>query len=199
MTIGGTIGALCVFCGSSAGGDPRFAAVARELGELLAAERITLVYGGGRVGLMGVVADAVLENGGRVVGVIPRGLWEREVGHRELSELHVVETMHERKAMMAARADAFLALPGGLGTLEEMFEVWTWAQLGIHRKPLGFLDVAGYYAPLLSFLDAAVATGFIRPQHREIAVVDNDPRALLRRLREYDAPDVAKWLGRGET
>lgn len=186
--------ALCVFCGSSPGRDPAFLAAARAFGAMLARERITLVYGGGHVGLMGVLADASLQAGGRVVGVIPQALWDREVGHGGLTELHVVGTMHERKAKMAELADAFVALPGGLGTLEEIFEVWTWGQLGIHRKPCGFLDVNGYYAPLLAFLDAAVESGLIRPQHRAMAVVDTDGESLLRRLAEYEPPRVEKWV-----
>ena len=185
---------ICVFCASSTGRDPAFAAAARSFGALLARERITLVYGGGHVGLMGVLADVVLGAGGRVVGVIPRALWDREVGHRALTELHVVETMHERKALMASLADAFVALPGGLGTLEEIFEVWTWGQLGIHAKPCGFLDVAGYYAPLLAFLDQAVARGLVRPEPRAMAIVDDDGETLLRRLAEYQPPRVAKWI-----
>ena len=191
--------AIAVFCGSSNGSDPAFAAAAGDVGTLLAGERITLVYGGGSVGLMGVLADAALAAGGRVVGVIPRALWEREIGHRGLSEIHVVETMHERKARMASLADAFLALPGGLGTLEEMFEVWTWGQLGIHEKPCAFLDVNGYYAPLLAFLDRAVELGLIRPQHRAMAIVDRDPRALLQKLARYEPPRVAKWIREQET
>jgi len=185
---------LCVFCGSSAGNDPRFAQAASELGALLAKEGITLVYGGGHVGLMGILADAVLANGGKVIGVIPRALWDREVGHRNLTELRVVETMHERKALMASLADAFVALPGGLGTLEEIFEVWTWAQLGIHDKPVGFLDVDGFYAPLLAFLDHGVDAGFVRAPHRAMAIVDGDGESLLRRMDEYEPPKVTKWI-----
>jgi uncharacterized protein (TIGR00730 family) len=190
---------LCVFCGSSPGRDPAFLAAARAFGALLAREDLTLVYGGGHVGLMGALADACLQAGGRVVGVIPQALWDREVGHGGLTELHVVGTMHERKAKMAELADAFVALPGGLGTLEEIFEVWTWGQLGIHRKPCGFLDVAGYYAPLLAFLDGAVGQGLIRPQHRAMAVVDDDGETLLRRLTEYEPPRVEKWITPGES
>ncbi len=193
------IGSVCVFCGSNAGNDPRFAAAARAFGALLAKEGIALVYGGGHVGLMGIVADAVLASGGKAVGVIPRALWDREVGHRNLTEIHIVETMHERKAMMASLADAFVALPGGLGTLEEIFEVWTWAQLGIHRKPVGFLDVEGFYSLLLEFLDRAVDAGFVRPQFRAIAIVDTDPAALLRKLGDYEPPRVEKWITARET
>jgi uncharacterized protein (TIGR00730 family) len=188
------IRSVCVFCGSNRGTNPRFAEVAHDFGVLLAKEGIALVYGGGHVGLMGVVADAVLANGGKAIGVIPRARWDREVGHRDLTELHIVETMHERKAMMASLADAFVALPGGLGTLEEIFEVWTWAQLGIHRKPVGFLDAEGFYGSLLEFLDRAVDAGFVRAQHRAIAIVDVDPAALLRRLGEYEPPRVEKWI-----
>ncbi len=193
------IRSLCVFCGSNTGTNPRFAAVARELGALLAKEGIALVFGGGSVGLMGVVADAVLAGGGKAVGVIPRALWDREIGHRSLTEMHVVETMHERKAMMALLADAFVALPGGLGTLEEIFEVWTWAQLGIHAKPVAFLDAEGFYTPLLEFLDRAVDAGFVRPKYRGIAIVDSDPAALLRKLGKYEPPSVEKWIKASET
>jgi uncharacterized protein (TIGR00730 family) len=192
------IRSVCVFCGSSAGDDPRFARAASEFGALLASEGITLVYGGGHVGLMGILADAVLGNGGKVIGVIPRALWDREVGHRNLTEIHIVETMHERKAKMASLADAFVALPGGLGTLEEIFEVWTWAQLGIHRKPVGFLDVEGFYSLLMEFLDRAVDCGFVRPQFRAIAIVDTDPAALLRSLGSYEPPRVEKWIKASE-
>lgn len=193
------IARICVFCGSNSGADPLYARAARDVGALLARERIALVYGGGSVGLMGIVADAVLENGGEVIGVIPRALWEREVGHRSLTKLHIVETMHERKAMMASLADAFIALPGGIGTLEEIFEIWTWAQLGLHAKPCGFLDVAGFYAPLMEFLDRAVVAGFLREQHRAVALVDDDPTRLLQRFNEYEPPRVEKWISKEET
>jgi uncharacterized protein (TIGR00730 family) len=193
------IRSLCVFCGSNSGNDPIYANVARDFGALLAASNIALIYGGGHVGLMGIIADAVLAGGGKAIGVIPRMLWDREVGHRNLTELHVVETMHERKAMMASLSDAFVALPGGLGTLEETFEVWTWAQLGIHRKPLGFLDANGFYAPLLSFLDRAVDAGFIRAQYRSMAIVDVDPASLLLRMSEYEPPVVEKWISAAES
>ncbi len=193
------IRSLCVFCGSSAGIDPRFAEAARAFGALLAGQGIALVYGGGHVGLMGIVADAALAGGGQAIGVIPRSLWDREVGHRNLTELHIVETMHDRKAMMASLSDAFVALPGGLGTLEEIFEVWTWAQLGIHRKPVGFLDIAGFYGPLLTFLDRAVDAGFVRTQHRATAIIDADPASMLRRLGEYTPPHIERWMHTGET
>lgn len=193
------IRSLCVFCGSNSGNDPIYANAARDFGALLAKSNIALVYGGGHVGLMGIVADAVLAGGGNAIGVIPRMLWDREVGHCNLTELHIVESMHERKAMMASLSEAFVALPGGLGTLEEIFEVWTWAQLGIHRKPLGFLDVLGFYTPLLSSLDGAVDAGFIRAQYRSMAIVDGDPALLLRRLSEYEPPVVEKWISAAET
>lgn len=191
--------AVAVFCGSNHGFDDAYTNAARDLGSLLAAEGIGVVYGGGSVGLMGEVADAALAAGGEVTGVIPRALWEREIGHRALTNLHVVETMHERKAMMASLADGFIALPGGLGTLEEIFEIWTWAQLGIHLKPLGFLDVKGFWSPLMMFLDRAVDAGFVRAQHRDIAVVESEAGALLRRFRSYEPPTVHKWLTKAET
>jgi uncharacterized protein (TIGR00730 family) len=173
---------LCVFCGSSFGASPLYADAARELGRRLVRRGIGLVYGGGDVGLMGVVADAVLAAGGPVWGVIPRALADREVAHRQLTSLEIVGSMHERKARMAELADAFLALPGGLGTLDEWFEVWTWAQLGIHAKPLGMLNVAGYFDPLLAFVDRTVDEGFVSPRHRGLVSVDGDPERLLDRL-----------------
>jgi uncharacterized protein (TIGR00730 family) len=175
---------LCVYCGSRPGARAEFAAAAREVGRLLGGAGAQMVYGGGRVGLMGIAADATLAAGGRVVGVIPDALMAREVGHAELSELHVVPTMHLRKQMMAERADAFLALPGGIGTLEELFEVWTWRQIGYHDKPIGLLDVDGYFAPLLAFIDRCVDEGFLDPLQRQVPLVDTDPARLLARLRE---------------
>ena len=172
---------------------------ARDLGRLLAREGIGLVYGGGSVGLMGELADAVLAAGGEAIGVIPHALWAREVGHRGLTDIHIVETMHERKAMMADLADAFIALPGGLGTLEEIFEIWTWAQLGLHAKPLGFLDVNGFFTPLMQFLDRAARERFLRDEHRAIAVVERDPETLLRRFDSWKPPRVQKWITRDET
>jgi uncharacterized protein (TIGR00730 family) len=190
---------ICVFCGANRGARPEYAAAARALAATLVKNGLTLVYGGGRVGLMGELADAVLAGGGQAIGVIPRNLVLREVGHAGLTELRVVETMHERKALMADLADAFIALPGGLGTLEEIFEIWTWAQLGVHHKPVGFLDVAGYYTPLMSFLDHAAAEQFVRSQHRAIALVEQDPDTLLARMREYAPPDVEEWIDAART
>ena len=189
---------VCVFCGSIPGALPDYAAAARRFGTALAERGIGLVYGGGSVGLMGVLADAALAAGGEVVGVIPRALHAREIGHAALTDLRVVETMHERKALMADLADGFVALPGGLGTLEEIFEVWTWAQLGIHAKPCGVLNAAGYFDPLLAFLDHAVAERFVRETHRAMMLVEPDPDALLRRMAAYRAPAVPKWLSERE-
>lgn len=189
---------VCVFCGSSPGARPEHARATRRLGEALAARGLGLVYGGGSVGLMGVLADAVLAAGGEAIGVIPRALQECEVGHLGLTELHVVETMHERKARMAALADAFVALPGGLGTLEELFEAWTWGLLGIHGKPLGLLEVEDFYAPLIAFLDHAVAHGFVREAHRAMLLVETQPGALLDRLAAYRPPPVRPWLTPGQ-
>ena len=190
---------ICVFCGSNNGADGIYAEAARALGQLFAREGIGLVYGGGSVGLMGELADAVLHAGGEVTGVIPHALWAREVGHRGLTDLRIVETMHERKAKMADLADGFIALPGGLGTFEEIFEIWTWAQLGLHAKPLGFLDINGYFAPLMQFLDRAVRERFVRPEHRGIAVVESDAEQLLRRFDSWKPPKVEKWITRDET
>ena len=173
---------LCVFCGSRTGTDPAFAAAARAVGSAIGRRGWRLVYGGGGSGLMGEVADAALTAGARSTGVIPAALMQRELGHRGLEELLVVETMHERKRMMAERSDAFVALPGGIGTFEELFEVWTWLQLGYHAKPVGLLNVAGYYDPLLAFLDRSVAQGFVPPAQRALLQVEAQADALLDRL-----------------
>jgi hypothetical protein len=173
---------ICVFCGSSHGVRAGYEAAARAFAESAARRGIRLVYGGASVGLMGVIADAALLAGGEVVGVIPRQLVDREIAHRGLTTLHVVDTMHERKAMMADLSDAFVALPGGLGTLEELFEVWTWGMLGLHSKPYGVLDVDGYYSPLIHFLDHARDEGFIRPAQRAVLAVETDATRLLDRL-----------------
>ena len=190
---------VCVFCGSNSGAGDDYANAARDVAAALVRENLTLVYGGGRVGLMGVVADEVLRRGGRAIGVIPRPLWDREVGHTALTEVHIVETMHERKAKMADLADAFIALPGGLGTIEEIFEIWTWAQLGMHAKPVGFLNVSDYYTPLMAFLDHAVAERFIRPDIRDVAMIETTADALLRRFASYEPPQVMQWIDREKT
>ncbi|HLO76698.1 MAG TPA: TIGR00730 family Rossman fold protein, partial [Magnetospirillum sp.] len=166
---------VCVFCGSSRGTNPAYAEAAAATGRLIAQRGLGLVYGGGDVGLMGIVANAALAAGGEVIGVIPDALMRMEVGNPNLTALHVVGTMHERKAMMAELSDGFIALPGGIGTLEELFEVWTWGQLGLHPKPLGLLDVAGYYDHLHAFLDHTVAEGFLKDRHRAMVAVDADP------------------------
>lgn len=175
---------LCVYCGSRPGLSPAHGAAATQVGAWIGQQGAQLVYGGGRAGLMGLVADAALQAGGRVVGVIPQSLMSRELGHPGLNELHVVETMHQRKQMMAERSDAFVALPGGLGTLEELFEVWTWLQLGYHDKPVGLLNVDGYFDDLLRFLDHSSAQGFVSQAQRALLQVDADPQRLLPRLAE---------------
>ncbi len=183
---------LCVFCGASAGGSPAYVALAQAVGSGLAARGIGIVYGGGRVGLMGALADAALAAGGDVVGVIPRQLVERELAHPGLTELDVVDTLHERKARMAELADGFIALPGGLGTLEELAEVASWAQLDLHRKPIGLLGPDGYWDGLLAWLDRAVADGFISPGHRTLVDRDDDLESLLARFAGW-VPPAARW------
>lgn len=176
---------LCVYCGSRHGTRPAYAEAAATLGRAIGERGWQLVYGGGNVGLMGVVADAVLAAGGTAVGVIPESLMAREVGHRGLTELHVVPTMHMRKQMMAERADAFIVLPGGIGTLEEFYEVWTWRQLGYHDRPIGLLDVEGFYAPLLAFMQRTVDEGFLDARQLASIAVDSDPLRLLQRLASH--------------
>ncbi len=189
---------LCVFCGSSAGQDPIYLETARLLGETLAGNGIELVYGGASVGLMGTVADAALAAGGRVIGVMPQALVDKEVAHAGLSDLRVVGSMHERKAMMAELSDGFIALPGGLGTFEELFEVWTWAQLGYHKKPCALVNVAGFYDKLADFLDDVVARGFVKPIHRAMLIVKDEPASLIDAIRAYEPPKVEKWIKAGE-
>ena len=189
---------LCVFCGSNPGSEPSYLAMAQALGRILAQEKIGLVYGGGAVGLMGAVADAALESGGEVIGVIPQALMDKEIGHRGLADLRVVGSMHERKALMAELAGGFIALPGGLGTFEELFEVWTWAQLGYHRKPCALLNVAGFYDRLISFLDDVVERGFVKPVHRAMLIVEDEPATLIQAIRAYEPPVVDKWIRAGE-
>ncbi len=190
---------ICVFCGSSAGARPDYRQTALRLGSALAQRGLGLVYGGASIGLMGAVADAVLDAGGEAIGVIPGALSRKEIAHDRLTRLHVVGSMHERKAKMAELSDAFVALPGGIGTLEEFAEVLTWAQLGIHHKPCGLLDVGGYYRPLIAFFDHAVAERFVRPQHREMVLVEEEPEALLDRLGRYRPPHLRKWIDERET
>jgi uncharacterized protein (TIGR00730 family) len=187
---------VCVYCGASSGVDPAFAHAAGEVGRLLATSGRTLVYGGARVGLMRAVADAALSAGGRVIGVIPQALVDKEVAHHGLSELRVVRSMHERKALMADLSDGFLALPGGIGTLEEFFEVWTWGQLGLHAKPYGLLNVGGFFGPLLAFLDRLVEQRFIRPEHRAMLLVGGDANGLLTAMAGHRPAYVPKLLGR---
>ncbi len=185
---------VCVFCGSRSGGPVVYAEAARHLGTLLASRGLGLVYGAGHIGLMGVLADAALAAGGRVIGVIPQDLVDRELAHRGLTELLVVDTMHRRKALMAERADAFVALPGGYGTLDETFEILTWAQLGLHGKPVGLLNVAGYFDGLLAWLDHAVREGFIKQKHRELLAISTDAEELLDILSGHQpSPPLPKW------
>lgn len=190
---------VCVFCGSAEGARPEYALAARQLAEVLASRQLGLVYGGGHVGLMGVVADAALAAGCEVIGVIPEALHKREIGHEGLTALHVVGSMHERKAMMSSLADAFIALPGGLGTLEETFEVWTWGQLGWHEKPIGLLDVIGFWQPLIAMVDRMVEQGFIQTEYRSMLCVEDEPTRLLDRMSHWRPPAVPKWLRAGET
>ena len=190
---------LCVFCGSSTGNQPLYTDVAVRLADELARRGMGLVYGGGSVGLMGVLADAALARGVSVDGVIPRHLNDLEIGHKGLTKLHVVDSMHERKALMAELSDGFMALPGGVGTLEELVEVYTWGQLGLHTKPVGLLDVAGYYGPLIAFLDQAVTEGFIRSEHRKFLLEGQDPAELLNAMGAWVPPRVPKWLDRTES
>ena len=191
---------ICVFCGSSPGARPEYTQATEELSAVLVAENIGVVYGGGGVGLMGKLADAVLAQGGEITGVIPHALVDKEVGHPHVKDMRVVDSMHERKALMAELADAFVALPGGLGTLEELFEVFTWSQLGLHRKPLALLDVEGYYEGIAAFLDHAVRERFLTAKQRSTLIVERDPGALLERLKAYE-PDAVepKWIDRDET
>ncbi|HDS1819925.1 TPA: TIGR00730 family Rossman fold protein [Pseudomonas putida] len=185
---------VCVFCGASIGANPAYREAAIALGQAIARRGLTLVYGGGAVGLMGVVADAAMAAGGEVIGIIPHSLLDAEVGHKGLTRLEVVDGMHARKARMAELSDAFIALPGGLGTLEELFEVWTWGQLGYHAKPLGLLDVNGFYEKLGGFLDHIVEEGFVRPAHRAMLLLGQQPDALLDGMNEFVAPVAPKWV-----
>ena len=186
---------ICVFCGSAVGANTAYADAAREMGRVLVERGISLVYGGGHVGLMGVIADTVLAAGGEAIGVIPHGLAVREVAHKSLTKLHVVGSMHERKAMMASLSDAFVAMPGGFGTYEEFFEAVTWTQLGVHSKPCGLLNVEGFYDPIVSFIDRAVSEQFVKPEYRAAILVDNDPERLVGKLDSVVLPEVPRWIG----
>lgn len=185
---------VCVFCGSSVGTRPSYALAAKAMGQLLASRGMTLVYGGGRIGLMGTMADAALAAGGQVIGVIPKILYRKEVAHEGLSELRVVESMSERKNVMGEMSDAFVALPGGIGTLDELFEVWTWTQLGLQRKWAAILNVDGYFDSLLAFIDHSLKEGFLRPQHRQALIVETDANRLIDRLTApLDSQVAVKW------
>lgn len=185
---------ICVFCGSNKGNNPLYSISAHKLGSLLASLNISLVYGGASVGLMGDIADVMIKNGGEVIGVIPKFLLEMEIAHKNLSKLHVVNTMHERKAKMEEIADGFIALPGGLGTLDEFFEILTWSQLGIHNKPCGLLNITGYFDKLIDFFDYSVSQGFIRKEHRDIIFTEDDPAVLINKMLSYTPKRVNKWL-----
>ena len=185
---------ICVFCGANPGRGEKFRVMAVKMGHALAERGLGLVYGGGKVGLMGTIADAVLERGGEVIGVIPEDLVKKEVAHKGLTDLRVVGSMHERKALMAKLSDGFIAMPGGFGTLDEFCEILTWAQLGLHRKPAGILDVGGYFDLFLRFVDHSVSQGFIRQEHRDLLLVERSPQALLDVFAAYKPVSVDKWL-----
>jgi len=185
---------LCVFCGSSHGANSAYAEAAKNLGGELARRGIELVYGGGKVGLMGVIADAVLAGGGRVTGIIPESLMAKELGNKTIQDLRVVKTMHERKALMAELSDGFIAMPGGIGTFEEFFEIVTWAQLGFHTKPCALLNVNGFYDPLLQLLDHSIAEGFVKPKQRDLVLVEPDFRKVLDRMANHHVPHEPKWI-----
>ena len=193
------LSSLCVFCGSNGGAQPAYLEAAEAVGRGLAQRGVRVVYGGGKVGMMGAVADAAHAAGGEVVGVIPQAIFDLEIGHTGIDDLRVVGSMHERKALMAELSDAFIALPGGIGTLEELFEVYTWAQLGIHAKPLGLIDVAGYFEPLVAFLDHAVQERFLRPETRTLLAVSDSLDDLLAQLRASEPVGVHKWIDLDQT
>ncbi len=194
-----TINSICIYCGSSPGRLEDYASAGRALAVALVSRNIRLVYGGAGIGIMGTVADEVLKLGGQVVGVIPKALAHKEVAHQNLTEMHITDSMHDRKMLMAELADGFIALPGGIGTLEELFEIWTWAQLGFHQKPCGLLNVAGYYDALIQFLDHVLAEQFVKSPHRDMLLVDSDPTALLDRYESYQPPAVKRWVAKNDT
>lgn len=194
-----TLNRIAVYCASNDGAKPAYLETARALGTLLAERGITVVYGGGRTGLMGALADAAMAAGGEVIGVMPHGLVQREVAHHGITELRIVDSMHERKALIAELADAFITMPGGIGTLEEFFETWTWAQLGVHRKPIGLLDAARFWDPLMALLEQLHGEGFLRGTPRDWLVRHDDAAALLAALESFEPPPVRRWLRLGET
>ncbi len=194
-----TIKSTCVYCGSSPGRLEAYSIAARTLAKALVDRNIKLVYGGASVGIMGMVADTILQLGGQAVGVIPEALARKEIAHKNLSELYITRSMHERKSMMAELSDGFIALPGGIGTLEELFEIWTWAQLGIHDKPCGLLNAGGYFDSLITFLDHAVAEQFVKKAHGSMLIVESDPETLLDRFQGYVPPVIPKWIEKTET
>lgn len=190
---------ICVFCGSNPGFDPLYLETAEKVGKFLAAENIELVFGGGRVGLMGKIADTVMANGGKVIGIIPHALADREVAHQGLTELRIVSSMHERKALMAELSDGFIALPGGVGTFEEFCEIVTWAQLGIHTKPCALMNVGGFYDAFIAMFDHSMNQGFIRPQHRALVLVESEIEKLYELMKNYRPPIIEKWLDKEST
>jgi hypothetical protein len=193
------INSICVYCGSSPGRIEAYGSAGCDLAKSLVSRNIRLVYGGAGIGIMGMVADQVLKLGGQAIGVIPKALAHKEVAHKNLTELHVTQSMHERKMLMAELSDGFIALPGGLGTLEELFEIWTWAQLGFHNKPCGLLNVEGYYDLLIGFLDHVLAEQFVKKDHHAMLIVETNPDALLDRFINYQPPSVRHWVGKDET
>ncbi|MCQ8117516.1 TIGR00730 family Rossman fold protein [Methylomonas rosea] len=194
-----SINSICIYCGSSSGRLEAYGEAAQALAAALVSRNIRLIYGGAGIGIMGMVADQVLKLGGQAIGVIPKALAHKEVAHPNLTELHVTQSMHERKMLMAELADGFIALPGGIGTLEELFEIWTWAQLGFHQKPCGLLNVAGYYDALINFLDHVAAEQFVKPHHRGMLMVEADPQVLLDRYVNYQPPAVKHWVNKDQT
>lgn len=190
---------ICVYCGANPGRQEAYSSAARDLAKALVDRDLGLVYGGASVGIMGLIAEAVLQLGGRVVGVMPEALVRKEIAHKRLTELHVTQSMHERKTLMAELSDGFIAMPGGIGTLEEIFEIWTWAQLGFHAKPCGLLNVAGYFDSLTMFLDHAVTEQFVKKPHHSMLIVEHESEALLDRFASYEPPSVQKWVGKAET
>lgn len=190
---------ICVFCGSNSGNDPLYSETAVTVGKFFAEQNIELVYGGGRVGLMGKIADTVMANGGKVIGIIPKGLSDREVAHQGLTELHIVDSMHTRKALMAELSDGFIALPGGVGTFEEFCEIVTWAQLGIHTKPCALMNVGGFYDAFITMFDYSMEQGFIRPQHRALVLVESEIEKIYSLMKDYRPPVIEKWLDKKST